>query len=226
MYAPVLDLWGVVPILCKKRGCLICASGFTTVGCGYGGNRGLWYGKWVLKGASNTETGLLQRPSVVRPADLWNLDILLTTCGVACVLTPTLPPYGVMGKTWLVPRNVDTVAHRESGEKLMSWTLAVVSPLWRMYKWWTAAKVGPPGWGWMRNRWKSCPRLSAVNRRRPLGSNLRQTMASVCAAKWATTASGWMVFSVLSMLSLYKKSGIQQIFTFDNEVFKNLRLDM
>lgn len=56
------------------------------------------------------------------------LDILLTTCGVACVLTPTLPPYGVTGKTCVVPLRVDTATQRESGEKHMCCTLAVVSP--------------------------------------------------------------------------------------------------
>lgn len=63
------------------------------------------------------------------PADLWNRDNLFTTCGVACVRTSTLPPYGEIGKTCVVPRKVETAAQRESDEKHISCTLALVSPL-------------------------------------------------------------------------------------------------
>lgn len=91
---------------------------------------------------------------------------------------PTEPPYGVMGNTCVVPRSVDTATHLESGEKHMSCTLALVSPRCNVYKWWTAPRLGPPGCGCIRNRWKSWPRLSAVNSSMPLGSNCRQTIAS------------------------------------------------
>ena len=62
------------------------------------------------------------------PADLWNLESLLTTLGEVWVLTPTGPPYGEMGKMWVVPRRVETATHLESGEKAMSWTEPGVSP--------------------------------------------------------------------------------------------------
>ena len=45
------------------------------------------------------------------------------------VLTPTLPPYGQIGKMCVVPRSVETVTQRESGEKAMSCTEPGVSPL-------------------------------------------------------------------------------------------------
>ena len=54
------------------------------------------------------------------PADRWNLDSLLTTLGAVCVRTPTGPPYGVMGKIWVVPRSVDTATRRLSELKAMS----------------------------------------------------------------------------------------------------------
>lgn len=54
------------------------------------------------------------------PADRWNLESLFTTREEVWVLTPTGPPYGVMGKMWVVPRNVDTATHLESGLKAMS----------------------------------------------------------------------------------------------------------
>ena len=65
----------------------------------------------------------------LRPADLWNLLSLLTTLCEVWVLTPTLPPYGQIGKMWVVPRRVETVTQRESGEKAMSCTDPGVSPL-------------------------------------------------------------------------------------------------
>lgn len=37
-------------------------------------------------------TGLLDLPSAAKPAERWNLDKRFTTCGDACVRTPTAPP--------------------------------------------------------------------------------------------------------------------------------------
>ena len=54
------------------------------------------------------------------PADLWNRDNLFTTLVDVCVLTPTGPPYGVIGKMWVVPRKVDTATQRESGLNAIS----------------------------------------------------------------------------------------------------------
>ena len=54
------------------------------------------------------------------PADLWNLDSLLTTLLDVWVLTPAGPPYGVMGNTCVVPRSVDTATKRLSGLNAMS----------------------------------------------------------------------------------------------------------
>lgn len=46
----------------------------------------------------------------------------LTTQLEVCVRTPITPPYGVMGKTCVVPRWVETATQRESKEKDMSVT--------------------------------------------------------------------------------------------------------
>ena len=62
-------------------------------------------------------------------------DNLLTTRGEVCVLTPTGPPYGQMGKMCVVPRSVDTATHRLSGEKATSWTEPGVSPRYSVYRW-------------------------------------------------------------------------------------------
>jgi len=68
-------------------------------------------------------------------------------------------------------------------------TLAVVSPRCNTYRWWTAARDEPPGWGWMRKTWKSWPRLSAVRSSMPDGSNDNATMGSLWAMKWAMILS-------------------------------------
>lgn len=60
-------------------------------------------------------------------------------------------PYGDTGNTCVVPRAVVMAAQRESNEKIMSCTLAVVSPRCNMYKWCTAADDGPHGCGLIRN---------------------------------------------------------------------------
>ena len=58
-----------------------------------------------------------------RPADRWKRDNRLTTLVDVWVLTPTGPPYGVMGNIWVVPLNVDTATHRESGLNAMSYNM-------------------------------------------------------------------------------------------------------
>jgi hypothetical protein len=88
-----------------------------------------------------------------------------------------------MGKMWVVPRSVETVTQRESGEKAMSWTEPGVSPLYRVYRWWTAEKAEPRGCATIRNRWKLFPTLSAVRRTLPLESQAIATIALVCATK-------------------------------------------
>ena len=105
----------------------IWASAMTMVGCGNGGEQDMDVGE-DDNGNVSCSTGLL-RPSVTIPAVRWKRECLLTTCGVECVRVPMGPPYGVIGNTWVVPRNVLTATQRESMEKVMSCTRADVSPL-------------------------------------------------------------------------------------------------
>lgn len=49
-------------------------------------------------------------------------------------------------------------------------TVAVVSPLCRVYKWWTAPNEGQMGCGRIWYTWKLFPRTSAVNNSEPLKS--------------------------------------------------------
>ena len=76
----------------------------------------------------------------------------MTTLDEVWVLTPTGPPYGHIGKMWVVPLRVDTATHLLSGEKATSCTDPGVSPLYRVYRWWTAAKADPRGWATILNK--------------------------------------------------------------------------
>merc|ERR1719412_379235 len=93
-------------------------------------------------------------PASCSPADRWKRESLLTTRAEVGVRTPTGPPYGHTGKMWVVPRSVDTATHLLSGENATSCTEPGVSPLYRVYRWCTAAKADPRGWAATLNRWK------------------------------------------------------------------------
>lgn len=56
------------------------------------------------------------------PALFWKRLMRLTTRGDMCVRTQGCPPYGLMGKTWDVPRSVLTTTQRQSWLNEMSCT--------------------------------------------------------------------------------------------------------
>ena len=69
-------------------------------------------------------------------------------------------------------------------------TLAVVSPLYSVYRWCTAPSEQLQGWAIMRNRWKWWPSLSAVSNIVPLGSKfMAATGSETWAGKWAIMPS-------------------------------------
>ena len=72
--------------------------------------------------------------------------------------------------------------------KIIILTLAVVSPLYSVYKWWTAVWKEDNGWGIILKTWKLCPCLSAVASNIPDGSKVIDTTGTPWwAMKWAIT---------------------------------------
>ena len=72
-------------------------------------------------------------------------------------------------------------------------TVAVVSPLWSVYRWWTAAREGQIGWGMMWNTWKLWPRTSAVTSKEPLkqtGHN-QSVLSTKYNSKYRTKPDAW-----------------------------------
>lgn len=69
-------------------------------------------------------------------------------------------------------------------------TLAVVSPLCSVYRWWMAPRDEAQGWAMIRNTWKLWPSLQAVSSRVPEVSKVIQDTGSLAWAwKWAISPS-------------------------------------
>lgn len=97
-----------------------------------------------------------------------------------------VPPYGVIGNTWLVPWRVLTLIHLLSLLIAISWTchtyyiiwqtcwyifnltVPIVSPLYKVYRWCTAVWDESSGWGRMRKTWNEWPSVHAVTSNIPL----------------------------------------------------------